>query len=133
MRFSPPIRCINPANRSASCNEFHRFDGKRDGEVDGVEASGMVATIIIRLESFALAKYACKKRLDAGQKTLGLEEIGLCICIPYCRNLAELLPVIESNYAHDPVGPEGGHALSVGSCVRIEDLRVCPSFKLQTQ
>jgi hypothetical protein len=34
--FPPPIRRINPPNRSASCNEFHRcFDGKMDGEVDG--------------------------------------------------------------------------------------------------
>ena len=93
----------------------------------------MVGMIIIRLESFAMAKYACKKRLHAGRKSLGLVEIVFCMCILYGHNLAGLLPVIESNYAHDPVGREGVHALSVGSCVSIEDLRVCPSLKLQTQ
>jgi len=31
-RFSPPIPSSKPANRSASCNEFHRcFDRKMDG------------------------------------------------------------------------------------------------------
>jgi hypothetical protein len=38
-------------------------------EVEGVEASGMVATIIIRLGSFALAKYACKKGCMPGKRT----------------------------------------------------------------
>jgi len=35
--------------------------------MEGVEASGMVVMIIIRLESFALAKYACKKGCMPGK------------------------------------------------------------------
>jgi hypothetical protein len=61
------FRRVKPSPRTTSCNESHRYF---DEEVDGVEASGMVATIIIGLEFSALAKDACKKELHARQKTL---------------------------------------------------------------
>lgn len=44
------------------------MEEKLDGKVEGVKASGMVATIIIRPEAFALAKDACKKGCMPGKR-----------------------------------------------------------------